>query len=187
VIPERMFALFAVWSLVLSSLTQGLIHLTTWWMLRRQRNAGRLGFELTRAELWLGIKTLVRAVFDILLAVVVTWQVYILNGTERIVLYIAVGLVTYITIYFRLRFLSEIRRESWGGNEEVNERQDLREVEQNTRETFQTERADEIARRQQDREDKLDERQADLNDKVEAAAERIEHVADDLAEKGDTT
>jgi len=165
VIPERMFALFAVWSLFLSSVTQAIIHLTTWWILRRQRNEARLGVELTRGEMWLGIKSSVRAVFDLLLAVIVTWNIYIFNGTERIVLYIAVGLVTYITIYHRLRFLKEIRRESWGGNEDVNERQDLREVEQNERETFQGEQAIRIARRQAAREDTLDARQVVQDDR----------------------
>lgn len=191
---ERMFALFAVWSLVLSSLTQGLIHLTTWWILRRQRNEARLGVELTRGEFWLGIKSSVRAVFDLLLAVVVTWQVYILNGTERIVLYVAVGLVTYITIYHRLRFLKEIRRESWGGNEDVNERQDIREKGQNEREILQAEQAIKIAEHQDFREQKIkeheheiDAREADLNEKVEHAAERVEQAADALTEKGETT
>ncbi len=174
---ERMFALFAVWSLFLSSVTQAIIHLTTWWILRRQRNEARLGVELTRGEFWLGIKSSVRAVFDLLLAVVVTWQVYILNGTERIVLYIAVGFVTYITTYHRLRFLSEIRRESWGGNEDVNERQDLREIEQNERETFQGEQAVRIARRQSAREDEIDARQAVQDDRQKVADTR-EGLAD---------
>lgn len=184
---ERMFALFAVWSLFISSLTQGVIHLTTWWILRRQRNEARLGVELTRGEFWLGVKSNVRAIFDLLLAVIVTWNVYILNGTERIALYIAVGVVTYITIYHRLRFLSEIRRESWGGNEEVNERQDIREKVQNEREVVQGEQAIKIAEHQDAREHEIDAREADLNDKVEHAAERVEHAVDDLAEKGDTT
>lgn len=176
-IPERMFALFAVWSLVLSSVTQGLIHLTTWWILRRQRNEARLGVELTRGEFWLGVKSSVRAVFDLLLATIVTWNIYIFNGTERIVLYVAVGLVTYITIYHRLRFLREIRRESWGGNEEVNERQDIREKEQNERETFQGDQAVRIARRQSAREDEIDARQAVQDDRQKVADTR-EGLAD---------
>ncbi len=183
-IPERMFALFAVWSLFLSSVTQAIIHLTTWWILRRQRNEARLGVELTRGEFWLGVKSSVRAVFDLLLAVIVTWDIYIFNGTERIALYVAVGLVTYITTYHRLRFLSEIRRESWGGNEDVNERQDIREKEQNERETFQGEQAIRIARRQIAREDTLDAREGiadtrqEIADTREAVADTREAVAD---------
>lgn len=111
---ERALTLLVVWALVASSAIQAAVHFVTWSVLHRQYSQTAVGAALNRRELSLGVKAMARTVFDVMLAIVVTWGVLIFNMKIREVLFLLISAAGAVAIWYGLRFVIALRRESFG-------------------------------------------------------------------------
>jgi hypothetical protein len=135
---ERDLTVMVVWVLFASSVIQAAIHYTTWWVLHRQHSQTPVGTAINRRELSLAIKITIRSVFDLLLAVLVTWQFYILDTTQREWLFAAIAIASVVAVWYGARFLMALWKQQWGqptpeAMDARAMRQDHREVDLDTR------------------------------------------------------
>ena len=124
---ERDLIVIAVWALVISSAAQGLIHFTTFAVLHRQESQTSVGDALDARELSLCVKNTFRTMFDVLVAVFVTWDRTILMSPWSTALYATVTITTAVAILYGVNFIKALWMENWGKPDERTVRQDLRE------------------------------------------------------------
>lgn len=108
------FMVVAVWSVFVSTLVQGVTHLIAYGVLHNQDDQEALGVILKRRELSLGAKNLVRAAYDFLILIAITWNTSFRNTDILMAIFIGLMVTTWIAAYFAIRFVNELRREGWG-------------------------------------------------------------------------
>lgn len=110
----REFMVLAVWSVFFSTLIQGVTHIVAYAVLRNQDDQEDLGIVLKKRELSLGIKNLVRAIYDGLIMVAITWNTSFRNTDFLMAVFVALMITTWVAVFFAVRFVSELRQEGWG-------------------------------------------------------------------------
>lgn len=112
---ERELTVLVVWTLVASSYIQGVVHFITWWTLHRQHSETPVGHALNKRELTLGLKAFSRGFFDLLLAILVTWNFYYISDPlYREGFFSLVVLIAILAIHFGIRFIFALREENFG-------------------------------------------------------------------------
>lgn len=103
-----------IWLLAVSSFAQGIIHLLSAYQLHRQSSETRVGKSLTAREMSLGVKGPLRGVFDVLLAIAVTWAADVESWTFTRVMIILVALSSLVALYYGVHFIIVMYEEHWG-------------------------------------------------------------------------
>lgn len=124
---EHEFQLIVVWALLMSSVTQSIIHLTTYWALGEESDSDPYGKSLRERELSLGVKMFIRIFFDTMLILLVHRSLTSIPLGIRILVYAGLAIASIIAIIYGVKFINVLRTDNWGRPRLINmERQDDR-------------------------------------------------------------
>ena len=108
----RDLTLLLVWILVAESFIQGNTHIISWNILRKQHDSTPFGKVLKQRELTLGLKNMSRTMFDLLLAIAVTWSYSFTGNPILPPIFLIVIVSAMAVLFYAVKFVIALSHES---------------------------------------------------------------------------